>query len=120
MSKRMKVNPAIQKTMLKIFAIFLGAGSILFVYFLHDPGYFITLFLFALLAFGFSFHKNKIPWALSFLLLFSNYVAGLFCIPGWGELLPIDLIILLVYWGILGLISKLGIYIGAKYNVPHA
>jgi hypothetical protein len=113
----MKANQIIIQS---ICAAIVGASSILLVYWLHDPGYLLVLALFILLSFIFSFRQKQIPVAESFLLLFSNYVAGFFCIPSWGELLPIELILLFVYWGILCLIGLLGFYLGGKYNVSNA
>lgn len=115
----MKAALASEKTLLSVGAVLVGASSISLVYWLSNFGGFLVFALFLLLVFIFSFFKQLIPWRLAFLLLTSNFIAGFFCIPSWGELLPFDLAFLLINWGFFGLVGKLGIYLGGKYNVSH-
>jgi hypothetical protein len=112
----MQITPAIENLILSFGSLLVGTSSIVFFYWFPGPGYLLVLFLFALLTFVFSFRKKQVPWKSIFLMLISNYIAGFLCsIPSWGELLPIELILLLVYWGIIGLVGKLGVFLGHKY-----
>ena len=105
---------------LKILAIIIGVTSIYLVHYFGDIGYYYSLVFYVVLSLIFSFIFEAPPWMLIFITLISNYISGFFFIPGWGQLLPIDLILIIVYWGVIGFICKLGAYSGRKYHEEKA
>ena len=97
-------------------SLLIGTTSIYFVHLFGDLGYCCLLIAFVLLALAFALKYQFVPWQLIIIMLISNYITGLVFLPGWGQLLPVELMLLFVYWGVIGLVSKLGIYISNKYN----
>ena len=112
----MELSSRNRNLIFNIGAIFVGTTSIVLIHYFKNLGYCYVLILFVVLALIFAFIFRFPPWKLIFITLISNYITGFFFISGWGQLLPIELILIFVYWGVIGFISKLGVYSCRKYH----
>lgn len=97
-------------------AVLIGAISIYFVYLFGNFAYCCLLVCFLLLAVAFALRYKFVPWLLIVITLISNYIVGLIFIPGWGNLLPFEIVLILLYWVVIGAISKFGLFVSKKYN----
>ena len=97
-------------------ALLIGASSIFIIHLFGDEAYYYLLILFIVVALIISLKQQLVPWQLIIIMLMSNYTIGLIYMPGWGQLLPVELMLILLYWGSIGLICKLAINLGKKYN----
>ncbi len=103
---------------ISVLSIFIGFLSIFITRWFHDAGFLIVLGMFIILSFIFSFVQRQPAWQWGAMMLVSNYIAGFFWIPSWGELLPFDLIFLVIYLIPCGLAGYLGIYLGNRIFKP--